>query len=83
MATSEPRKILLTGASSGIGLEAARLLTQRGHEVWGTSRDVSRLPQLPRFHPVRMDLANLNSIREGFARVGANEWDPFRTQFRA
>ena len=67
MAASEPRKVFLTGASSGIGLETARLLVQHGCEVWGTSRDVSRLPQLPRFHPVRMDLASCDSIRQGFA----------------
>jgi short-subunit dehydrogenase len=67
MATSEPRKVFLTGASSGIGLETARLLTQNGLEVWGTSRDLSRLPQLPHFHPVRMDLTDLDSIRKGFA----------------
>ena len=67
MAASEPRKIFLTGASSGIGLETATLLTQHGCEVWGTSRDILRLPQLPRFHPVRMDLASFDSIREGFA----------------
>ena len=69
MAASEPRKIFLTGASSGIGLETALLLTQHGYGVWGTSRDVSRLPQVPGFHPVQMDLTSLDSIREGF--VGA------------
>ena len=67
MAASEPRRNFLTGASSGIGLETATLLAQHGCEVWGTSRDISRLPQLPRFHPVRMDLASFDSIREGFA----------------
>ena len=58
-----PRHILLTGASSGIGLAAARALTDAGHEVWGTSRDTTRLPVLPRFHPVRLDLQNTDSIR--------------------
>jgi NAD(P)-dependent dehydrogenase (short-subunit alcohol dehydrogenase family) len=67
MVASDPRKVFLTGASSGIGLETARLLTQHGCEVWGTSRDISRLPQLPRFHPVRMDLASFDSIHRGFA----------------
>src|ERR1700722_17371105 len=67
MAANEPRKVFLTGASSGIGLETAKLLTQHGCEVWGTSRDVSRLPTLPRFHPVPMDLASFDSIRDGFA----------------
>jgi short-subunit dehydrogenase len=55
-AESAPRKVLLTGASAGIGLETARLLTSNGFEVWGTSRDPKRLPQLPAFHPVTMDL---------------------------
>jgi short-subunit dehydrogenase len=67
MAASESRKVFLTGASSGIGLAAATLLTQHGCEVWGTSRDILRLPTLPRFHPVRMDLTSYDSIREGFA----------------
>jgi short-subunit dehydrogenase len=66
MAASETRKVFLTGASSGIGLATATILTRHGYEVWGTSRDISRLPQLPRFHPVRMDLASFDSIRDGF-----------------
>lgn len=67
MATSESRTVFLTGASSGIGLETAKLLTTHGFEVWGTSRDPARLPKLPRFHPVRMDLTRSDSIRENFA----------------
>ena len=66
MPTSELRKVFLTGASSGIGLETARLLVQHGYEIWGTSRDIARLPQLPHFHPVPMDLENFDSIRKGF-----------------
>ncbi len=67
MAPDDSRKVFLTGASSGIGLETAKLLTQHGCEVWGTSRDILRLPTLPRFHPVQMDLASFDSIRESFA----------------
>jgi len=59
-------KIFITGASAGIGLATAKLLTERGDEVWGTSRDISRLPALPRFHPVRLDLADDVSLGENF-----------------
>ncbi len=67
MAPSDIRTVFLTGASSGIGLETAKLLTAQGFEVWGTSRDAARLPKLPRFHGVTMDLAQMDSIRQGFA----------------
>lgn len=60
------KRIFLTGASSGIGLATAKVLTERGDEVWGTSRDISRLPQWPRLHPVRLDLRDTISLGEGF-----------------
>jgi NAD(P)-dependent dehydrogenase (short-subunit alcohol dehydrogenase family) len=60
------KRVFLTGASSGIGLATARALLARGDEVWGTSRDVSRLPQLPRLHPVRLDLRDPRSLHESF-----------------
>jgi short-subunit dehydrogenase len=66
MAPSDTRKVFLTGASSGIGLETAKLLTARGFEVWGTSRDPVGLPKLPHFHGVSMDLAQPDSVRRGF-----------------
>jgi NAD(P)-dependent dehydrogenase (short-subunit alcohol dehydrogenase family) len=38
------KKILVTGASSGIGRTIAELLVAQGHEVWGTSRARSMTP---------------------------------------
>jgi len=67
MAPNDTPKVFLTGASSGIGLETAKLLAAQGFELWGTSRDPARLPQLPRFHGVPMDLTQTDSIRQGFA----------------
>jgi len=60
------KRIFLTGASSGIGLATAKLLTERGDEVWGTSRDPARIPQLPRLHAVRLDLGDNVSLGESF-----------------
>ena len=60
------RRIFITGASAGIGLATAKLLTERGDEVWGTSRDPARVPKLPRLHGVRLDLSDNVSLGEGF-----------------
>ena len=60
------KKIYVTGASAGIGLATARLLSSKGHEVWGTSRDPARLPSLPRFHGVQLDLNDPSSIKNSF-----------------
>ena len=61
------KRILITGASSGIGLLAARSLCQHGHLVWGSSRTPERLPTFDRFHPVALDLNDDASIDAGFA----------------
>ena len=62
-------KIFLTGASSGIGLAIARMLTAGGHEVWGTSREPALIPQLARLHPVLLDLSDPNLIDQAFAKA--------------
>ena len=61
------KRVFVTGASSGIGLATATLLSGRGHEVWGTSRDLARIPALPRLHGVQLDLLDPVSLGQGFA----------------
>ena len=60
------KKVFLTGASSGIGLAIAKLLVAEGHDVWGTSRNLERIPKMPRCHAVRLDLADRLSVEEAF-----------------
>jgi short-subunit dehydrogenase len=60
------KKIFLTGASSGIGKAIAKAATEKGHEVWGTSRDISRIPSLRRLHCVQLDWSNPDSIHGAF-----------------
>ena len=60
------KKIFLTGASSGIGLAIAQSLTARGDEVWGTSRELSRLKDAAGLHAVLLDLSDPNSIASAF-----------------
>jgi NAD(P)-dependent dehydrogenase (short-subunit alcohol dehydrogenase family) len=60
------KRVFLTGASSGIGLAIAKLLVAEGHEVWGTSRNLERIPKMPRWHAVRLDLADPLSVESAF-----------------
>ena len=67
----------MTGASSGIGLAIAEALLARGHEVWGTSRNLIRLENVSGLHPVRLDLSDPRSIDDAFksALAAAGHFD--------
>jgi NAD(P)-dependent dehydrogenase (short-subunit alcohol dehydrogenase family) len=60
------KKIFLTGASSGIGKATAEALLARGQEVWGTSRDPSRIAPADGLHAVQLDLGDRTSLRHAF-----------------
>ncbi len=63
------KRIFITGASAGIGLAMAKALVERGHEVWGTSRSLERVPKYPRLHAVALDLTDSGSIERAFAQA--------------
>jgi short-subunit dehydrogenase len=65
------KRVFITGASSGIGHAMAKLLVAQGHEVWGTSRNLERIPKMPQWHAVRLDLTNSLSIEEAFSAAVA------------
>src|SRR5262249_61343855 len=60
------KRVFLTGASSGIGRAIAQALLARGDEIWGTSRNLERIPKMPRWHAIRLDLADPLSVEGAF-----------------
>ncbi|MFO7558239.1 MAG: SDR family oxidoreductase [Desulfobacterales bacterium] len=63
------RKVLITGASSGIGKAVAVFLAQKGFYVVGTTRNLTTLPEDPgaskMFRFVIMDVTDKASVRSG------------------
>ena len=63
--------ILVTGASSGIGFDAAEAFAQQGHRVYAAARRVERMEPLKAFGviPLRMDVTDEASLEEGVRTV--------------
>ena len=57
------RVVLITGASSGVGQCAARLLSQRGDKVFGTSRNAARADTIPGVEMLPLDVREDASVR--------------------
>jgi len=66
MAAPKQKNIFLTGASSGIGRAAARLLSESGYAVWGTTRNLKSLASQTEFHPLEMRLEEAESIESAW-----------------
>jgi short-subunit dehydrogenase len=54
-------KVLLTGATSGIGAEVAQILRERGDELWVVARDASKVD--PSDHLIEADLSSATTFR--------------------
>ena len=63
--------ILITGASSGIGLDAAQTLVRQGHRVWAAARRVELMKPLKNdgVHILRMDVTDEASLQQGVEAV--------------
>ena len=63
--------ILVTGASSGIGFDAAEAFARQGHRVYAAARRVERMEPLKAFGvvPLRMDVTDEASLEAGVRTV--------------
>ena len=71
----QPKTILITGASSGIGFDAARTLARQGHRVYAAARRVDRMEPLKAdgVVPIGMDVTDETSLQDGVGAVLAAE----------
>lgn len=59
--------VLITGISSGFGLETARLLSQEGFTVYGTVR--RETDRLPKVHYLKVDVRNSEEVNHAVQEV--------------
>jgi NAD(P)-dependent dehydrogenase (short-subunit alcohol dehydrogenase family) len=59
---SDQKVVLITGASSGVGQSTARLLSQKGYKVFGTSRNPSSAEPIPAVEMLALDVRSDASV---------------------
>jgi NAD(P)-dependent dehydrogenase (short-subunit alcohol dehydrogenase family) len=59
----DQRVVLITGASSGVGQATARLLSERGYKVFGTSRNPAGTEITPPVEMLPLDVRTDDSVR--------------------
>ncbi|WP_321425865.1 SDR family oxidoreductase [uncultured Bacteroides sp.] len=64
---SQPKVILITGASSGFGKVSAQMLSERGHIVYGTSR--KQTDNQGKVTMLAMDVTDPASIQQALSRI--------------
>jgi NAD(P)-dependent dehydrogenase (short-subunit alcohol dehydrogenase family) len=59
---SNQKVVLITGASSGVGQSTARLLSQKGYKVFGTSRNPASSEAIPTVEMLALDVRSDASV---------------------
>jgi len=73
---STPRKLLVSGASSGIGKAICARLLSGGHHVIGLSRRVDQaIFTQQRFTPIHVDLSHIDALPERIEEIAATHPD--------
>ena len=67
--------ILITGASSGMGKETAKVLINQGHKVYTVARRIDQMQDLKEIggFPIRMDITNTEDIQNTVDAIIAQE----------
>jgi len=69
------KRILVTGASAGLGVETVRALTAHGAKVVGAARDLEKarraMEHIPGVNLIELDLASLTSVRNAADSLNA------------
>ena len=67
----DPKVILITGASGGMGYRAAEALAKQGHIVYGAARRVEKIAPLIScgVHPLHLDVTDADSCTAVVKRV--------------
>jgi short-subunit dehydrogenase len=65
--SSRYRTAFVTGASTGLGLAFTEMLLAEGVKVWGTARDLARVPDRNGFHGVQLELGDGAAMEKAFA----------------
>lgn len=62
----QPKVILITGASSGMGYQTARILAKQGHRVYGAARRVEKIEELAPYgvQALRLDITDEQSVTQ-------------------
>ena len=69
---SDKKVILITGASSGIGYDAAQALARQGHRVYAAARRTELMESLQADGVItmKMDVTDSQSMSEGEIEIG-------------
>ena len=70
---SDQKVVLITGASSGVGQSTARLLSQKGHKVFGTSRNPAGAEVIPAIKMLGLDVRSDDSVTACVKAVSEKE----------
>src|SRR5215813_13375249 len=70
---SNQKVVLITGASSGVGQSTAQSLSQKGHKVFGTSRNPAGAEVIPAIKMLGLDVRSDDSVTACVKAVSEKE----------
>jgi len=70
-----PKRVIVTGASRGIGRALVDRFLDLGHEVWALSRNTDELKNIKSIHTVSIDLSDEQQIVDLVQSCGVDHFD--------